>query len=104
MCHWGTAYACQPVAFLIARVDIVQTKLHTKSQLEITDLSCKATTVIGMEGDRVLKSTKDEDGNVVNDSMILTGTEYTIKLSQAYSPFKYAIPKVLCHLSKAYRQ
>jgi hypothetical protein len=56
--------------------------------LEITDLSCKATTVIGVEGTRVLKSTKDDEGNVVNDSMILTGTEYTVKLSQAYSPFK----------------
>jgi hypothetical protein len=73
---------------LIAQADIVQTKLHTKSQLEITDLSCKATTVIGVEGTRILKSTKDDEGNVVNDSMILTGTEYTVKLSQAYSPFK----------------
>jgi hypothetical protein len=67
----------------------VQTKLHTKSQLEVTDLSCKATTVVGVDGTRVLKSTKDEEGNIVNDSMILTGMEYTVRLSQAYSPFKY---------------
>jgi hypothetical protein len=76
---------------VIARADNVQTKLHTKSRLEIIDLSCKATTVIGVEGDRVLKSTKDEEGNIINDSMILTGTEYTVKLSQAYSPFKYVV-------------
>ncbi|KAF2790967.1 hypothetical protein K505DRAFT_73342 [Melanomma pulvis-pyrius CBS 109.77] len=62
------------------------TKLHLKSQLEVTDLSCRQGTTI--DGEKMLKSTKDADGNIVPDSMVLTGIEHTIRLSGSYPSFK----------------
>ncbi|KAF2709504.1 hypothetical protein K504DRAFT_406732 [Pleomassaria siparia CBS 279.74] len=65
------------------------TKLHLRSQLEITDLSCRqGTTIEGVDGSRTLKSTKEADGTITNDTMIVTGTECTIRLSANYPPFK----------------
>ncbi|KAF2675628.1 hypothetical protein K458DRAFT_324211 [Lentithecium fluviatile CBS 122367] len=61
------------------------TKLHARSQVEITDLSCRQGTVI--DNGHTLKSTKKADGDIVYDKTILAGTEHTIRLSQSYPAF-----------------
>jgi hypothetical protein len=62
------------------------TKLHTRSQIEVTDLSCRQGTTIDDKTN--LKSKKAEDGTLEYDKAILTGTEHTIRLAQGYAPFK----------------
>ncbi|KAF9735288.1 hypothetical protein PMIN06_000630 [Paraphaeosphaeria minitans] len=61
------------------------TKVHKKSQIEITDLSCRQGTVV--DGNTTLKSSKQADGTIVEDKITLTGTEHTIRLSNSYPPF-----------------
>ena len=61
------------------------TKLHKRSQVEITDFSCRQGTTV--DDDRILKSSKEADGTIVEDKTTLTGTEHTIRLSQSYPPF-----------------
>ncbi|KAF2440582.1 hypothetical protein P171DRAFT_103662 [Karstenula rhodostoma CBS 690.94] len=61
------------------------TKVHKRSQLEITDLSCRQGTVV--DGDTTLKSSKQPDGTIAEDKTTLTGTEHTIRLSNSYPPF-----------------
>ncbi|PVI03366.1 hypothetical protein DM02DRAFT_587974 [Periconia macrospinosa] len=61
------------------------TKLHKRSQVEVTDLSCRQGTTIDNE---THKSTKESDGTITYDKTILKGTEHTIKLSNSYPPFK----------------
>ncbi|KAF2275906.1 uncharacterized protein EI97DRAFT_467623 [Westerdykella ornata] len=61
------------------------TKLHARTPVEITDLSCKRTIV---DGERRLQSEK-KDGTIVKyDAMTLTGTEHTIRLAPNYPEFK----------------
>jgi hypothetical protein len=62
------------------------TKLHTRSQIEVTDLSCRQGTTIDEK--TVLKSKKKDDGTLEYDKTTLTGTEHTIRLAQGYAPFK----------------
>ncbi|KAF2255000.1 DNA damage response protein RcaA [Trematosphaeria pertusa] len=62
------------------------TKLHARSCLEITDLSCRQGTIV--DGGQPLKSTKEADGTITYDKTTLAGTEHTIKLSNSYPPFK----------------
>lgn len=62
------------------------TKLHARSQLEITDLSCRQGTVI--DDAHALKSKKEADGTISYDKASLSGTEHTVKLSSTYPPFK----------------
>lgn len=62
------------------------TKLHTRSQIEITDLSCRQGTTIDEKTH--LKSKKLDDGSLEYDKATLTGTEHTIRLAQGYPPFK----------------
>ncbi|KAJ4286242.1 hypothetical protein N0V90_013276 [Kalmusia sp. IMI 367209] len=61
------------------------TKLHTRSQIEITDLSCRQGTVV--DGDKTLKSSKESDGSITYNKTVLTGTKHVIKLSNSYPPF-----------------
>lgn len=61
------------------------TKVHKRSQIEITDLSCRQGTVV--DGDTTLKSSKQPDGTINEDKSTLTGTEHTIRLSHSYPPF-----------------
>jgi len=62
------------------------TKLHTRSQIEVTDLSCRQGTTIDEKTH--LKSKKLDDGSLEYDKAMLTGTEHTIRLAQGYAPFK----------------
>jgi hypothetical protein len=61
-------------------------KLHARSQIEVTDLSCRQGTTI--DDKTTLKSTKADDGTLEYDKAILTGTEHTIRLALGYAPFK----------------
>jgi hypothetical protein len=61
------------------------TKLHARSQIEVTDLSCRQGTVV--DNEQSLKSTKDADGAIVYAKATLTGTEHTIRLSHSYPVF-----------------
>jgi hypothetical protein len=61
-------------------------KLHARSQIEVTDLSCRQGTTI--DDKTTLKSKKAEDGTLEYDKATLTGTEHTIRLAQGYAPFK----------------
>jgi hypothetical protein len=73
-------------------------KLHTRSQIEITDLSCRQGTQI--DGN-MIKSTKNDDGSVEYARKILEGTEHSIRLAQSYEPFKiYWKPVVFTYASK----
>lgn len=75
------------------------TKLHTRSQIEITDLSCRQGTAIDEK--KHLKSKKGEDGTIEYDKTILEGTEHTIRLAQSYAPFKIVWePVVFTYASK----
>jgi hypothetical protein len=60
-------------------------KLHARSQIEVTDLSCRQGTVV--DGGQTLKSTKEADGNTTYARTTLNGTEHTIRLSHSYPPF-----------------
>ena len=61
------------------------TKLHARSQIEVTDLSCRQGTVI--DDGQTLKSTKETDGGIAYNKATLTGTEHTIRLSHSYPAF-----------------
>ncbi|RMZ72967.1 hypothetical protein GMOD_00009752 [Pyrenophora seminiperda CCB06] len=78
------------------------TKLHKRSQIEVTDLSCRQGTTI--DDKKTLKSQKSEDGSITYSSEILTGTEHTIRLAQGYAPFKIVWrPGVFTYASKESR-
>jgi hypothetical protein len=75
------------------------TKLHTRSQVEITDLSCRQGTII--DGRQTLKSKKNGDGTIEYAKATLDGTEHEIRLAQGYEPFKiYWSPVVFTYASK----
>ncbi|KAH7402413.1 hypothetical protein BKA66DRAFT_404432 [Pyrenochaeta sp. MPI-SDFR-AT-0127] len=75
------------------------TKLHTRSQIEVTDLSCRQGTTIDEQD--VLKSQKADDGTIIYDKTTLKGTEHTIRLAQGYAPFKIVWhPIVFTYASK----
>lgn len=61
------------------------TKLHKRSQIEVTDFSCRQGTII--DGEKTLKSSKEADGTIVEDKATLTGTQHTIRLSSSYPAF-----------------
>lgn len=61
------------------------TKLHKRSQVVVTDFSCRQGTTV--DGDKILKSSKEADGTIAEDKTTLTGTEHTIRLSHSYPPF-----------------
>ncbi|KAF3045454.1 hypothetical protein E8E12_005461 [Didymella heteroderae] len=76
-------------------------KLHTRSQIEITDLSCRQGTAV--DGN-LIKSTKNHDGSIEYAKKILEGTEHSIRLAQSYEPFKiYWKPVVFTYASKETR-
>lgn len=75
------------------------TKLHNRSQVEITDLSCRQGTSI--DGREILKSTKNGDGSMEYAKAILDGTKHEIRLAQSYEPFRiYWQPIVFTYASK----
>lgn len=75
------------------------TKLHARSQVEITDLSCRQGTII--DGKQNLKSKKNDDGSMEYAKAILEGTEHEIRLAQSYEPFKITWkPIVFTYASK----
>ncbi|KAF9698752.1 hypothetical protein EKO04_003242 [Ascochyta lentis] len=75
------------------------TKLHTRSHIEITDLSCRQGTTIDEK--KHLKSKKNEDGSLEYDKATLEGSEHTIRLAQGYAPFKIVWkPAVFTYASK----
>ncbi|KNG47282.1 fha domain-containing protein [Stemphylium lycopersici] len=75
------------------------TKLHKRSQVEVTDLSCRQGTTI--DDKNTLKSQKADDGSINYSSEILKGTEHTIRLAQGYAPFKIVWrPMVFTYASK----
>lgn len=64
-----------------------QTKLHARSQVEITDLSCRQGTTI--DGERKLMSKKGEAKEITEyDKAVLTGVSHTIRLAINYPEFK----------------
>lgn len=79
------------------------TKLHTRSQIEVTDLSCRQGTTI--DDKDVLKSQKADDGTIAYHKTTLQGTEHTIRLAQGYAPFKIVWrPTVFTYASKETRE
>ncbi|KAJ4409591.1 hypothetical protein N0V91_002512 [Didymella pomorum] len=77
-------------------------KLHIRSQIEITDLSCRQGTQI--DGN-MIKSTKNDDGSIEYAKTILEGTEHSIRLAQSYEPFKiFWKPVVFTYASKESRE
>src|SRR5690242_4589486 len=75
------------------------TKLHARSQVEITDLSCRQGTII--DGKQNLKSKKNDDGSMEYAKAILEGTEHEIRLAQSYEPFRITWkPIVFTYASK----
>ncbi|CAA9965560.1 DNA damage response protein RcaA [Pyrenophora teres f. maculata] len=78
------------------------TKLHKRSQIEVTDLSCRQGTTI--DDKNTLKSQKAADGSITYSSEILKGIEHTIRLAQGYAPFKIVWrPAVFTYASKETR-
>ncbi|KAF2021989.1 hypothetical protein BU24DRAFT_417631 [Aaosphaeria arxii CBS 175.79] len=61
-------------------------KLHARSQVVVTDLSCRQGTTI--DGDKKLLSKKEAGGGIEYDRYILPGTEHTIRLIESYPPFR----------------
>ncbi|KAF1841454.1 uncharacterized protein K460DRAFT_291612 [Cucurbitaria berberidis CBS 394.84] len=79
------------------------TKLHTRSQIEVTDLSCRQGTTIDEKD--ILKSRKAEDGTITYDKITLQGVEHTVRLAQGYAPFKIVWrPVVFTYASKETRE
>ncbi|OAL56892.1 hypothetical protein IQ07DRAFT_22051 [Pyrenochaeta sp. DS3sAY3a] len=75
------------------------TKLHTRSHIEVTDLSCRQGTTIDEKD--TLKSRKAEDGTIEYEKATLKGTEHTVRLAQGYAPFKIVWqPVVITYASK----
>jgi hypothetical protein len=61
------------------------TKLHTRSTVEIVDLSCRQGTII--DGEKTLVSKKEGGSIAYYDKTVLMGTQHTVKLSASYPPF-----------------
>jgi len=79
------------------------TKLHTRSQIEVTDLSCRQGTTI--DEHETLKSQKESDGSITYKKTTLKGTEHSIRLAQGYAPFKVVWrPVVITYASKESRE
>ncbi|KAG9189783.1 hypothetical protein G6011_06651 [Alternaria panax] len=75
------------------------TKLHKRSQIEVTDLSCRQG--ITIDDKTTLKSKKAADGSIEYIRETLKGTEHTIRLAASYAPFKIVWrPIVFTHASK----
>ena len=64
----------------------MQTKLHSRSQVVITDLSCKQGTSV--DGGEKLVSKKEGSEVVADAKVTLSGTEHTIRLTASYPEFK----------------
>ncbi|KAF2651640.1 hypothetical protein K491DRAFT_696326 [Lophiostoma macrostomum CBS 122681] len=62
------------------------TKLLSRSQVEITDLSCRQGTTI--DGQRTLTSKKAEGSISHYDKIVLPGIEHTVSLTLSYPAFK----------------
>lgn len=62
------------------------TKLHARSKIEVTDLSCRQGTTIDEKN--VLKSKKAAGDTLEYATATLDGTEHTIRLALGYPPFK----------------
>jgi hypothetical protein len=78
------------------------TQLHQRSQIEVTDLSCRQGTSI--DDKTTLKSQKGDDGTITYSSETLSGTEHTIRLAQGYAPFRIVWrPTVFTYASKESR-
>lgn len=78
------------------------TKLHTRSQIEVIDLSCRQGTTIDEK--ETLKSHKSGD-DIIYAKKTLSGTEHTIRLAQGYPPFKLVWrPVVFTYASKETRE
>jgi hypothetical protein len=78
-------------------------KLHKRSQIEVTDLSCRQGTTI--DDQTVLKSQKADDGTIAYSSKTLTGPEHTVRLAHGYAPFKIVWrPAIFTHASKESRE
>ncbi|KAH9868498.1 hypothetical protein J1614_007570 [Plenodomus biglobosus] len=79
------------------------TKLHTRSQIEVTDLSCRQGTTIDEKD--TLRSQKAADGTMAYEKTVLKGTEHSIRLAQGYAPFKIVWrPVVVTYASKESRE
>ncbi|KAI4637889.1 hypothetical protein J4E83_000707 [Alternaria metachromatica] len=75
------------------------TKLHKRSQIEVTDLSCRQGVTIDEK--TTLKSQKASDGSIEYSRETLKGTEHTIRLAASYAPFKIVWrPVVFTYASK----
>ncbi|KAI4692248.1 uncharacterized protein J4E84_003217 [Alternaria hordeiaustralica] len=75
------------------------TKLHKRSQIEVTDLSCRQGVTIDEK--TTLKSQKASDGSIEYSRETLKGTEHTIRLAASYTPFKIVWhPVVFTYASK----
>lgn len=74
-------------------------KLHKRSQIEVTDLSCRQG--ITIDDRTTLKSQKAADGSIEYSRETLKGTEHTIRLAASYAPFKIVWrPIVFTYASK----
>jgi hypothetical protein len=62
------------------------TNFHARSEVEITDLSCRQGTTI--DGERKLLSKKEEGRIVDEDKASLTGVTHTIRLAANYPEFR----------------
>jgi hypothetical protein len=75
------------------------TKLHKRSQIEVTDLSCRQGVTIDEK--TTVKSQKAPDGSIEYSRETLKGTEHTIRLAASYAPFKIVWrPIVFTYASK----
>ncbi|KAL6712462.1 hypothetical protein ACN47E_000339 [Coniothyrium glycines] len=79
------------------------TKLHSRSQIEVVDLSCRQGTTIDEKD--VLKSEKMSNNEIKQAKAVLSGTQHTIRLAQGYPPFKLVWqPYVFTYASKESRE
>lgn len=75
------------------------TKLHTRSQVEITDLSCRQGTIV--DGQKTLMSKKEGGSISTYDTMTLSGKEHMIKLSASYPEFRQVSPRTIIIFRRA---
>lgn len=79
------------------------TKLHKRSQIEVTDLSCRQG--ITIDDKTTVKSQKAADGSIEYSRETLKGTEHTIRLAASYAPFRIVWrPIVFTYASKESRE
>ncbi|KAL1796286.1 hypothetical protein ACET3X_004826 [Alternaria dauci] len=75
------------------------TKLHKRSQIEVTDLSCRQG--ITIDEKTTVKSQKAADGSIEYSRETLKGTEHSIRLAASYAPFRIVWrPIVFTYASK----